>query len=549
MPPAPGTNATPSTAQFIGKLASREGVGDEVLRLGYEIHGQISTKSDVDVYAFTATPGTEVWFDIDRTSVGFDSVVELIDDAGNVLVRSDNSFAETDGTSSLYVRPGVQAVAKTLQKDLFQQTDFYSSNPLDAGFRVTLPGTPGGVNPTYKIRVRSSQTALVDHTDPSHPLNQKPQLLNGETSGSYQLQIRLRELDEVPGSTIRYADIRDATNAIELYGLPGHSPLLGEVAESTSPNENDGQAQNLGNLLGTDRGSLSVGGNLANPQDVDWYAFTIDYGGIQNTPTTAPLVYSTLFDIDYADAHQRADTILSIYDNTGRLVLMSRDSSIVDDLPDPLSGNGLSDLAAGSLGVLDPQLGTVNLPEGQYFVAISSNARLPGELNQFLSPIVNNPFVRLEPLNTVDRIAEDHIGSSGGSTANDPAVEFLLDASVALVVPSGVNTIDGETFTIIPDDSVNDPPLGLLPVTFEFDDDFIWGAGNIRIPFNPNITATQLASDIAAAVNLALGPTVVATANGINVEFENILGINRTAGTGAPRPAPGSSTLASPRST
>ena len=53
----------------------------------------------------------------------------------------------------------------------------------------------------------------------------------GLTSGVYQLQLRLRETDEVPGSTVQYADIRYATNGIEVFGQPTHSPLTGEAGE------------------------------------------------------------------------------------------------------------------------------------------------------------------------------------------------------------------------------------------------------------------------------------------------------------------------------
>ncbi len=41
--------------------------------------------------------------------------------------------------------------------------------------------------------------------------------------------------------------------------------------------------------------------------------------------------------------------------------------------------------------------------------------------------LLNNPAVRLEPVNSVVRIAEDRIGSYGGSTAVTPVVPLLLD--------------------------------------------------------------------------------------------------------------------------
>ena len=49
------------------------------------------------MYSFEATPGTEIFFDIDRTSQDLDTVIELVDRNGVVLARSDNSEAEAQG--------------------------------------------------------------------------------------------------------------------------------------------------------------------------------------------------------------------------------------------------------------------------------------------------------------------------------------------------------------------------------------------------------------------------------------------------------------------
>ena len=59
---------------------------------------------------------------------------------------------------------------------------------------------------------------------------------DGVTSGVYDVQVRLREKDEMPGSTIRFSDIRYATNGIRTLGLPAHSPLTGEIAEDEETN-------------------------------------------------------------------------------------------------------------------------------------------------------------------------------------------------------------------------------------------------------------------------------------------------------------------------
>ena len=65
---APGTNALPATSQFLGVLGKGEKDSDENLRLAFDVHGFLSQPSDINVYSFTGTAGTEVWLDIDRTS-------------------------------------------------------------------------------------------------------------------------------------------------------------------------------------------------------------------------------------------------------------------------------------------------------------------------------------------------------------------------------------------------------------------------------------------------------------------------------------------------
>ena len=40
-------------------------------------------------------------------------------------------------------------------------------------------------------------------------------------------------MEEIGGSTVRYARIGYAQTGIEIYGQPIHSPLVGEVGEDT----------------------------------------------------------------------------------------------------------------------------------------------------------------------------------------------------------------------------------------------------------------------------------------------------------------------------
>ena len=250
-----------STAQFLGDLAKDSKSGDDIRRLGFEIHGSISQTvtgpkgGDVDVYSFRGTAGSVVWFDIDRTAQGLDSVVELIDANGAVVARSNNSLTEQTNPVQLV------GIAQPMQAGFagssgpFTNPDFYSTNPLDAGMRVILPGTEGVVN-TYFVRVRSNSSDLA-------------RLTGGLSQGEYVMQIRLQNLDEFPGSTVRYADIRYATTGIEVIGKPAHSPLLGDSADTSStllPNNTFETAQYLGNLLTSDRNEVSVAGNIANRQ-------------------------------------------------------------------------------------------------------------------------------------------------------------------------------------------------------------------------------------------------------------------------------------------
>ena len=428
---APGNNATAEQAQFLGGLATGEKAGDENLRLGFEIHGTLSAPNDADVYSFTAAAGTEVWFDIDDTGTRLDTLVELIEANDQVLARSDNSLAEAADPSLLYRSPAMPAgsvnplskagydPSNPSQTSELQVKDYYTTNPRDAGMRVVLPGQPG-TTATYHVRVSSQ---------------------GGKTSGNYQLQVRLRELDEVPGSTVRYADIRYATHGIQVLGQPAHSPLLGEAAETEiyglpASNDSLATAQELGNPLQTDRGALSVAGYLDNPNDVDFYRLTIDYESIQ---TYEPLPYlSTIFDVDYTDGLGRPNTELWIFDSNGRLILKGNSSNIADDR----SGSS-ADLGAGSAGGLDPFIGPVELPAGSavspvsrgvYYVAVSSNAQMPDELSQFLVENPTNPYVRLEPIDSLRRIAEDRVGFSGDSgIPESPTMPVLFHPTESIV--------------------------------------------------------------------------------------------------------------------
>ncbi len=380
-------NFNPTKAQFLGTIAPNDKSGDDNRPVGFEVHGHISpdAATDVDVYSFKATAGTEVWIDLDRTSSHLDSVLELVSSDGTVLASSDN------GLLGLLARP--------LQKELALGGDYYTLNHFDEGMRVVLPGNTGAEG-TYFVRIRS----------------------NGGTFGAYQLQVRVNQRDDMPGSTVQFADIRFATNGIEMYGLPAHSPLAGEAAEANSAGNNSfDSSEFMGNLLAMDQNTISVSGSLGDANDIDWYSFTVDYQFIQAIAgvNAAGKTWATIFDIDYADGLARPDTILSVYDAQGNLILVSRDSDVVDDQPAPGAGQNVNDLSRGTVGKLDPFIGTVQLPEANdkiYRVAISSNGRMPAELAQTFTANPSDKLSRLEPVNSLQRIIEDHIGFQGYKT-------------------------------------------------------------------------------------------------------------------------------------
>lgn len=415
---APGVNAVTDNAQFLGELGRSEFGGDETLRLGFEVHGFLTARNDIDIYSFAALPGTEVWIDLDNTTHSLDAVVELINASGVVIARSDNSTDEANDSSLLFRNTNLinPNRANPLPKSAFGIDDHYTTNPRDAGLRVVLPGSTG-VRGTYFVRVRSAGPGVTIPND---------QILGGRSLGAYELQVRLQERDEVPGSTVTFTEIRYATRGIDIEGLPKHSPLVAEAAEDDTSNQTRGNSQFLGNLLTTDRGAISVAGNLTgnnpddpavpnlvglnpnDPDDVDWYSFDIDYDSL-SAPTTRGT--GVVFDLDYADNLGRPDIRVSIFDAAGQLILSSDDSTVANDTSDPNGASGAFDLERGSGGPLDPFIGPIQLPAGRYFVAVSHANDMPVEIAQRAIGGAANPLTRIEPLDSIDRVVEYHVDS------------------------------------------------------------------------------------------------------------------------------------------
>jgi hypothetical protein len=447
------TNSAPGTAQKLGALAKDYKSGDENLRLGFEVHGTISQSfsnpggGDVDLYTFTGTAGSTVWFDIDQTSPGLDSVVELVDSSNNVLARSDNSLAEQFNASANplvgIARP--MQIGFTNSAGPFTNPDYYTTNPLDAGMRLDLGGIPGTTQ-TYYVRVRSSNANVATNI-----------LSAGTTKGAYVLNIRLQNLDQFAGSVIRGADIRYAKTGIAVVGKPENSPLVGGTASASSGSnvidasqqqgDNRQIAQDLGNLLTSSQNEISVSGNLATPNSVAWFKFDLNYDLVEKISGFSDGLksFATMFSVNYADGLNRPDTSLAVFDANGNLIFVGRDSDTPDGQPRPDSGSDTSNQAHGNYGGLDPTIGSVQLPAGTvgtgnlrtYYVAVSSTAVLPAVLDGTFRIDSTNGLVRLEPIDSVLRVADDRIGSTGTGTSS-PSQQLFPGSSPAQISQSAI---------------------------------------------------------------------------------------------------------------
>ena len=396
---APGPNATALKAQFIGELAPNQKAGDDNRRLGFEVSGFLANPEDVDVFSFEAEAGTEIYIDIDKTTHALDAVLELVDSNDRVLVRSTNSLAESGENAALAVDSSMQNKARVLHQadSPFAGKDYWAINPRDPGMRIQLPG-PVGTRNTYHVRVRSNTAdGLID----SLPIGS-----SGLTSGAYQMQIRLEELDEVPGSMIQYASIGYATTGITVVGQPVHSFLSGETTETeTAHLQNDSRAtaQSIGNVLQSERGAISVAGymhpnltELSTDWDEDFYRFEIAAQELRGNEIAN---WPVIIDLDWADGLGRPNLNLGIYDESGTLIYWSTDSNVADDRPRPNVDNQVEDLTRGSVGTGDPLIGPISLSPGVYYAVVS----LEGHTPAFGST------TQLEPVNSTIRVAEDHL--------------------------------------------------------------------------------------------------------------------------------------------
>lgn len=470
---APGPNGSTLSAQVLGDLASQSGSSNENRRLGFVVEGVLSQNEDVDVYSFSGAAGSEIWLDVDYTKNNLDLVLELLDANGNLLARSDNSTQEAMDPSLLVrsplvdpssINPLASRITGARTTASGEAKEDGTTNPLDPGLRIRLPGSPGARS-NFFFRVRSAST----NSDASGA---------GLTKGSYQVQLRMQEAQEWAGSTVNYADIRFAMNGVHLRGLPGESPLLGEAAEDeaatstrfdefTSNNGvaiGDGRAfgfssffgdpqfgdretgnrpQYLGNILDTAKGAISVAGELDSFDDLDFYMLEINQEDIIDGPGGFA---SLVFDLDYADGLNRPDTSINIFrqersdnfnfENQYRLVYTSDSSNIAEDQPRPLSITDAEDLSRGSAGTNDAYIGPVALQEGTYLVGVSSAAYQPRTR-------VLYPF-DVKPIDSIRRIVDEGWSTSNLTTAEPPVVQdFLARRAVG-----PTNELISETFDL-----------------------------------------------------------------------------------------------------
>src|SRR5690606_343189 len=91
------------------------------------------------------------------------------------------------------------------------------------------------------------------------------------------------------------------------------------------------------------------------------------------------------------------------------------------DRSNALVGGAISDLGRGSVGFNDAYIGNIGLPATTpfssnngaapqtYYVIVASIGTTPSVLDQFTNRASTKPLLRLEPLDSVHRIVEDHI--------------------------------------------------------------------------------------------------------------------------------------------
>lgn len=477
---APGPNSVTTTAQVLGELAANAAGSNETLRLGFVVEGVLSQAEDVDVYSFTGAAGSEVWLDVDYTQHSLDLVLELLDANGNLLARSTSSTLESSDPS-LLVQSGSMPAGSVnplnVRQDQIRLTSAGSvkedgtTNINDPGMRIRLPGNPGARS-TFYFRLRSAGKDVNE-------------VGAGLSAGAYQVQVRLREAQEWAGSSVNYADIRYAMNGVRLRGMPGESPLMGEVMEDesvgfkeiiaggeiTSPNgssianngvatgngtnsnafsffssiggERGNRPQYIGNILNTAKGAISVAGQLASSTDLDFYMLEVrqedliaGYPDFNFDSYPDGFYAPVVFDLDYADGINRPDVSLNIFRQE------ATDFQSNSDFPNPFEQNSQYRLVYSSTGssIAEDQPRPLAGNDMQDLSRGSAGTRDPfigpialqeGIYLVAISSTALQPRSRLlttstaEPINSIRRIVDER-HQAGITTADPPVVTNFL---------------------------------------------------------------------------------------------------------------------------
>ena len=289
----------------------------------------------------------------------------------------------------------------------------------------------------------------------------------GRTSGSYQLQIRLQVDMDIPGSEVQYASIRYATNGVDIQGMPDSSPLVTSV-NSLGTNTSFADAQDIGNVLDTSNNEISVSGQLNGQDDVNWYKFELSYTDIQDLAQTDSFPLS--ISVNYADGLGRPDTVLWVFDSAGDLIYEANNSEIVDN--QNYLGNDVTDPNATSYGPDDPTLGPVQFPESDtatYYVAITGIGMTADVLQSDL-------LARQEPIDSINRVVEDHIGSTDGSGIADQVTQSID------LTPNQFTLADVTMYT-----NTGDNLDTVSPLTGGYETD-VTGGANTHLPLTGNGT-------------------------------------------------------------
>ncbi|MDX1924959.1 MAG: DVUA0089 family protein [Pirellulaceae bacterium] len=382
--------------------------------------------------------------------------------------------------------------------------------------------------------------------------------------------MRTREAQENPGSSVQYADIRYATNGIQLRGLPRRSPLLGEFQEDessvggtasnndvTGTNVNTGgtlisRDQFLGNLLNTDRATISVGGEIATAGDLDFYRFQVGFGGLLNNVISGATVVElepndslvTAQDLDLetfqlvnnpnvANSTTRPYVVIpgtgnGTFDyysftvpNAGAVGTFDTDATnfdtelfLFDAAGNLLTSNDDAPLDAGSTSSLDSFINFTFPAPGVYVIGV-------GRFDSFVS---GGAIAGSTPLNgdryQLNVSVDGKLGASGGATTLNAPVNFDIDyadglnrADTSLAVFQVTGTVGNETYQLVlygEDSNIADDQRRPLSLTDLEDmsrgsvgtkDPFI---GNAALPSGTYSVAVVPANRIPTALNNAL---------------------------------------------